>query len=322
MKILDCTFRDGGYYNNWDFDLGLVREYLGVMERSGIDAIEIGFRSPGKENFANVTDEFILKNFRLTQPDVEYFGVMVNTSEVTNINDMFCNADKSPINFVRVATHFKDIDKAERICKDLKNLDYTVACNLMQASTKTMEEIEKAAERVKGWGIDVLYFADSLGGMGRGDIWNIYSLVSYNNCCVTGFHAHNNKGRALANSLYAERIGVDWIDGTILGMGRGAGNAETEYLLTEFDGYRSEEAYELVMKFLPLKEMYGWGTNLFYYLAAEYEIHPTYVQQFLHIARSFEKGISSYQAVLNAINYLKDKKATSFNKELYEESIK
>ena len=107
---------------------------------------------------------------------------------------------------------------------------------------------------------------------------------------------------------------VKWIDGTILGMGRGAGNAETEYLLTEFDGYKSEEVYELVMKFLPLKDKYGWGPSLFYYLAAEHNIHPTFVQK---LSENWQPIV-----VLRAIHFLKDKETNFFNKELYEESIK
>ena len=105
-KILDCTFRDGGYYNNWDFDKELVKKYLKVMPKV-VDAIEIGFRSVGKNNFANVTDDF-------DRPAIEHFGVMINTGEEM---PPFHYADKSPFDFVRVATHFKDLDQGENRCK-------------------------------------------------------------------------------------------------------------------------------------------------------------------------------------------------------------
>jgi len=302
-KILDCTFRDGGYYNNWDFDLGLVREYLGVMERSGIEAVEIGFRSPGKDNFACVTDEFI--ETKLYRPDIKYFGVMVNANDYSNV--LFKQADKSPFNFVRVATHFKDIHLAERVCKELKDLGYTVACNLMQASTKENDELEKASREVKSWGVDILYFADSFGGMDRLDIINLYTVAHFKDL-ATGFHGHNNQGKALNNSIEAAIFGVEWVDGTMLGMGRGAGNTETELLLTEL-GRDSEEVYELSMDFLPLKEKYKWGASLPYYLAAKYSIHPTFIQK------------TDTKDALKVINYLKDKKANSFNKTLLEEAL-
>ena len=51
LKILDCSFRDGGYHNNWDFDPKLAEAYLNAMEQASIDIIEIGFRSPPKRSF-------------------------------------------------------------------------------------------------------------------------------------------------------------------------------------------------------------------------------------------------------------------------------
>ena len=125
LTALDATFRDGGYYNNWNFDIDLANEYLKVMEISKINAVEIGFRSPSRKDiglFANVTDFFI--EDKLYIPKIDYFGVMINSSEFDYdlANELFVYCDRSPINLVRSATHFSKVDSAEIILKYIKFL--------------------------------------------------------------------------------------------------------------------------------------------------------------------------------------------------------
>lgn len=329
MIILDCTFRDGGYHNDWNFKISLANKYLKLVEKSRIDAVEIGFRSPivineNKDNFANVTDKFI--EDLLYIPKIKYFGVMINTVDIikseVHISNIFKYSDESPINLVRVATHFKDIDLAERICKDLKNFGYSVTCNLMQAADKSFEEIKQASKKLESWkSVDVLYLADSLGGMNHDDINYSYKAIRSEWNGLTGFHGHNNKGQALNNSLEAIDIGVDWIDSTITGMGRGPGNTETEYLLGElnkrgFGEFELGRIYEFSLEeFSSLKKIYNWGPSLLYYLSAEYNIHPIYIQNML------AKKIS-IKTILNSINYLRTRKSNCYNDNLLKESIK
>ncbi len=321
LIALDCTIRDGGYYPEWDFDLKLVNKYLKVMEESKINAIEIGFRSSSKQNFANITDNFIENNLYI--PNVEYFGVMINSSEYDYhlVRKLFCYADESPINLVRVAVHFHKLDEVEIILKQLKSMGYTVTLNLMQAANKSYDEIRDAAKKINKWNsVDVLYLADSLGGMNHDSVNYSFKALREGWDGLLGFHGHNNKGQSLSNSLEAVDIGVDWIDSTILGMGRGPGNTETEYLLGElnkrgFGEYKLEDIYKLVLEeFLPLQKWYGWGPSLLYYLSAEYNIHPTYIQKMILYC--------SMDEILNSIYYLRDKESMFFNIELLKESLK
>lgn len=327
MIALDCTFRDGGYYNNWQFNLALVNRYLTIMEQTKINAIEIGFRSPPNKEvgrFAKVTDEFIKNNLYI--PNVQYFGVMINTSEMNSnlIKELFQYQDNSPINMVRMATHFKDVDLAESISKDLKNLGYFTTCNLMQAADKSFDEIKNASKKINTWNsIDVLYLGDSLGGMNQDSVSYSFEAIKEGWDGLTGFHGHNNKGQALINSLEAVDSGVEFIDSTIMGMGRGAGNTETEYLLPElnkrgFGEFELENLYDFVLfDFIDLKKQYNWGPSLPYFLAAEYNIHPTYIQELYDYC--YQCGNDNF---LKSINFLKDKKSSSFNKELLMESVK
>ena len=325
MIVLDCTLRDGGYHNNWNFNMDVANLYLKVMEKSKINAIEVGFRSSreniGESTFLKVTDE-IIEDF-LYIPKVEYFGVMINTKEMNSnhIKNLFRYSDRSPINLVRAATHFKDIDLAESICKDLKNLGYIVCCNLMQAADKSFDEIREASKKIESWNsVDVLYLADSLGGMNHDDINYSYKAIRSEWNGLTGFHGHNNKSQALNNSLEAVDIGVDWIDSTILGMGRGPGNTETEYLLGElnkrgFGEFYLDGVYRLSLgDFFRLKENFEWGPSLLYYLASEYNIHPIYIQNL--ISESYDRD-----SILNIIYYLKNRNSNSFNNKLLEEAL-
>lgn len=322
MIALDATLRDGGYYNNWNFDIYLANEYLKAMEKSKINAIELGFRSPpGKEvgRFAKVTDYCI--EDELYTPKVEYLGVMINSAEYNAdlVRKMFCRCSDSPINLVRVAAHFSKLDEVREILIQLKWSGYTVCLNLMQAADKSYDEIRSVAEKVEGWGtVDVLYLADSLGGMNHDTVNYAFKAIKEGWNGLTGFHGHNNKGQALANTLEAIDIGVDWVDSTMLGMGRGAGNTETEYLLTELNKrnfeFEVDPVYEVAMNYLyELKENYNWGPSLPYYLAAEYSIHPTYIQTMLEKYR--------LPMVLRAINYLRDKESNSFNNGLMMEAL-
>jgi len=322
MIVLDCTLRDSGYYNNWEFSLTLANKYLKGIEKSKINGIEVGFRNPLKSDktFGNVTDNFIRDNLYI--PNVEYFGVMINTAGTSykDIKKIFSYVDNSPINLVRAATHFKNIESAENICKELKNLGYTTTCNLMQAADKSYDEIRTGAKKLQKWGcIDVLYLADSLGGMNHDSVNYSFKAIKEGWDGLTGFHGHNNKSNALSNSLEAVDIGVDWIDATVNGAGRGPGNTEMEYLLYELNKRNYEfninPIYILSLnEFQCLKDEFKWGPSLLYYLSAEYNIHPTYIQKMLISGYSMDK-------ILESILYLKNKESNSFNNKLMKESL-
>lgn len=323
MIALDATLRDGGYYNDWNFDIRVANEYLIAIEKSKMDAIEVGFRSlPDKKSgpFSKVTDYFIEKHLHI--PNIKYFGVMINESDYDypKVNKFFFKCEDSPINLVRVATHFNRVSHAKDILKSLKSLGYTVCINLMQAADKSYDEIRDAAKLINEWKcVDVIYLADSLGGMTHDTVNYAFQAISEGWKGPMGFHGHNNKGLALDNTLEAVDMGVEWIDSTIMGMGRGPGNTETEYMLNELNKrnfeFELEPIYELAMSyFYDLKKECNWGPSLPYYLSAEYNIHPTYIQSMINKY--------TITTVLKAINYLKNKKANSFNQKLFLEAIK
>lgn len=302
IKILDCTFRDGGYYNNWNFKKSLVNSYVHAINKLNIDVVEVGFRFLVKKNyhgiFAHITDKYIGK---LNLNPKTKIAVMINASDLMqntkklpakNVLFFLKNKKngkaKNRITYVRLAVHFKEVKFLVPYLKEIKNLGYKVMVNLMQSSDKTEQNFKDAISLIKKTkAVDVLYFADSLGCLDASDVKKICFYFKKFWHKEFGFHAHNNMGKALSNVLEACKNGARWIDGTFQGMGRGAGNVETETLLKEFrfkelDMKQLETLTSLVKNdFEPLKKIHNWGYSIFYYLGAMNRIHPSYLQNIL-----------------------------------------
>ena len=168
IKILDCTLRDGGYYNNWDFSKELVNDYLKAISESGIKNVEIGFRSL-KENKLNGPNFFSTDSYIniLKVPKNLNLGVMINVSELVSfkknyakiLKKIFKDKKKTKISFVRLATHFSEIQEVIKICKMIKSKGYFVAINLMQITEQNEKNIIEASKKISLAKPDVLYFA-------------------------------------------------------------------------------------------------------------------------------------------------------------------
>ncbi|XQF90888.1 pyruvate carboxyltransferase [Pseudoalteromonas espejiana] len=230
------------------------------------------------------------------------------------ISKLFIPASESKIDLVRIAAHFHEVEKSGPIVKQLKALGYIVGYNLMQAGGKPDDVIANKARQAKEWGgLDALYFADSLGNMDGAEVNRIVNALRTQWNGPLGIHTHDNMGKGLDNTLTAKQLGVTWLDTTITGMGRGAGNTQTESLLAVLDKegstYNSKPIYELVIRhFEPMQKKYGWGSNLLYFLGAQNDVHPTYIQNLLS---NTHYGTDE---IVGAIDYLsKLESTTSYN---------
>ena len=325
LVVLDCTFRDGGYYNNWDFDTDTVKLYLAAMDQAKVDIVEIGFRMPPQLTFhgafAYSTDAYLRT---LAIPKSLTIAVMVNAGDLIRngidvqaaVDELFAPAKTSIVEVVRIAGHLKHVSGCRKIAERLAELGYRVILNVMQAGSYAPAELTRVAAAVTEWDIiEALYFADSLGNMDAKSVRATAKAFSAGWSKPMGFHSHNNRGLGIVNTLAAIDANVTYLDSTILGMGRGAGNAQTEALLVELSRrgaskYLPEAVFSLALReFAVLQRRYGWGQNLYYYLAAEYDIHPTYIQEMLADTRYEPEDI------LAAIKFLRQTEAKSFNSE-------
>lgn len=330
MFVLDCTLRDGGYYNNWNFSEELVNRYLKAMEAAGVSFVELGLRKSKSNKFVGAsgfTTDCYLHRFSI--PKTLKVAVMVNAADLLNTPDIYDelellfpnDSSNSPVDLVRVACHVHEFEAALVASTWLKKRGFLVGFNIMQIAERTSDEIEALARCASSYEeIDVLYFADSMGGMEPNDIVRVIQSIRQEWQGEIGIHAHDNLGLALVNTLAANDVGVTWLDSTVTGMGRGPGNTRTEELVFEAAerlGRKLEliPLMQLIEKyFSPMKKQYGWGSNSYYYLSGKYGIHPTYVQEMIADSRYDEADI------LAVLDYLKMNGGAKFSPSILNEA--
>ena len=306
ITFLDCTLRDGGYYNSWDFSSNVIHQYLNAMQAAGVDVVELGLRSLNNSGFkgacAFTTDDFI---HSLSIPSGLTVGVMVNGCELVSempqqdaLQELFPNtAANSPVDLVRIACHVHEFSEALPAANWLKERGYKVGFNLMQVADRTEQEVKSLARQAMAFRVDALYFADSMGSMNPDHAAQIIRWLRSEWDGALGIHTHDNLGLALSNTLRALDEGVTWVDSTVTGMGRGPGNARTEELAVELAERRGKQVNFVPLMgllrehFIPMQTHYGWGTNPYYYLSGKYGIHPTYIQEMLSDARFSEEDV-------------------------------
>lgn len=304
--LLDCTLRDGGYYNSWDFSSELINDYLIAMQAAGVNIIELGLRSLKNKGFkgacAFTTDDFLRE---LPLPADLTIGVMMNGSELVGdmpyhevLEQLFpVPAKESPVDLVRIACHVYEFEKALPAVTWLKEQGYKVGFNLMQIADCSEQEVKALALSASKYPMDVLYFADSMGGMNPDQAAQIIGWLRTEWSGALGIHTHDNQGLALSNTLRAINEGVTWVDATVTGMGRGPGNALTEQVAIEVAAYRKQPLnlvplMTLIREYFgPMKEECGWGSNPYYYLSGKYNIHPSYIQEMLSDSRYDEEDL-------------------------------
>jgi 4-hydroxy 2-oxovalerate aldolase len=270
---LDCTLRDGGYYTNWDFDLDLVEVYLRAMEQLPVDILEVGYRSkPGNDYYG---EYFHLPDYRLAwireMAPSKKIAVMLNEVDTT-VEDLKTAIDpiREHIDMVRLAVKPERFDHAVKLAKAIKERGLEVAFNLMYLSSLIgNEDIVEKMKAIDGV-VDCFNLVDSYGGVYPDQVGAFAKrLRSEFKSTKLGYHGHNNMELAFANSMAAAENGCEIIDGTITGMGRGAGNLKTElwltWMATEKGANVDFNALSTVTgEFEAMQKKYEWGTQLAY----------------------------------------------------------
>lgn len=274
-KLLDCTLRDGGYYTNWDFNSATVEAYIQAMNVLPIDYLELGYRNNpvkeylGKFGYCPVS---VLRHIR--KVCTKKLDVMLNEKS-TKPDDL--QALLQPIvglvDMIRIAIDPKNFERAVVLAKAVKEMGFEVGFNVMYMSKWSTEypDLLKKLPVLNGW-CDLFCMVDSFGGVTPNDVASIYKEVRNYTDVPVGFHGHNNLQLGLINTITAMQLGVDYVDATILGMGRGAGNLNMELLLTYLNAHSGLQVDfnvlgDVITAFTSLHEQYRWGTNLPYMLA-------------------------------------------------------
>ena len=326
---LDCSFRDGGYYNNWSFEKKEIDFYLKNLSKTNIKYVEIGFRLFHSKNsgLTAYSDDRFIKNLG-TKNNLK-IGVMINASDFILDNKLdFNNLKKTfpkfqNLSFIRIAFHNKDLKNVIKISKFLSNKGPEIMLNLMQISELDNKQILQTLKKINQLKINVFYIADSFGSLNRKYILKISKLLKKNCKFKLGFHAHDNLDLAFSNAIEAIKKNFTYIDSTILGMGRGAGNLKTEEIYSYL--YQKDKIGINSLKrikdkiFRPLMKKYKWGSNKYYKFAAIHSIHPSYVQELIN-NKNYKK--KKFMEILRSLSKIDSTKYNPENLNFYKKTFK
>lgn len=307
-KILDATLRDGGYYTNWDFKTEIVDAYIKAMNNLPIDYLELGYRNNPNEEYLGkfgYCPISVLKHIR--QTCTKKLDVMLNekSTHPENLKSLL-GPIVGLVDMVRIAIDPKNYDRAVVLAKAVKDMGFEVGFNVMYMSkwlTEYPEFLKKLS--VLDSFADLFCMVDSFGGITPEDLIAIIKKVRAQTKCPIGFHGHNNLELGLINSLTAMKFNCEYIDATILGMGRGAGNTKTELLLTYLNAHEGLDVNfnvlgDVISTFTPLMNKYQWGTNLPYMLAGANRIPQKEVMDWV------TNRVYSFNSIVRALNNRKN----------------
>ena len=283
IKVLDCTVRDGGLINNHDFDIRFVREVYKALSAAGVDYMEIGYKnskklfSPkefGKWKFCD--DEDIKRVIDGIESNTK-ISVMVDVDRV-DIDDIL-PAKESPVKMVRVASYVKDIDKAIYLVNHFADKGYETTVNIMAISRALDNELNECLQQLeKECKASVIYIVDSFGALYQETTeFLIKKAKAILKTKEVGIHAHNNQQLAFGNTIEAIIHNANFVDGTIYGLGRAAGNCPLELILGFLKNPKFDirPVLDLISKeFIPLREKMEWGYIIPYAITGILDEHP------------------------------------------------
>ena len=319
LNLLDCTLRDGGYYNNWNFDKKTIQKYLEAISTTGIKFVELGFRfneDVKTKGLTAYTEDNLINKLKI--PEDIKLGIMINASDLLDstkskfkinvLKKILPLKSSKKIYFLRVACHHEEVFKLNSFFQYMKKFKIKIFINIMQISEINENKLIKICKFLKNKNTSVIYLADSLGALTEKKLKFILHIMKQRWKKQIGIHAHDNLNLALKNTLFAIKNNVSWIDSTLTGMGRGPGNLKTEEILKFFNAHTKKKKFnQMVKKFKNLKKIYKWGSNTYYRMAAKDKIHPTYIQKILNDKRYKKKDY------IKIIKHLKNSGASQYN---------
>jgi 4-hydroxy 2-oxovalerate aldolase len=284
--VVDCTIRDGGLVNDFFFDDDFVKNLYTANVAAGVDYMEFGYKASkeifdvkdfGKWKFCDEQDIRDIVGDNNTDLKI---SVMADVGRTDYKKDIIAKKD-SVIDMIRIATYVNTIPAAVEMINYCADLGYETTINIMAISTATESDLDLALDMLGKSKADTIYLVDSYGSLYPEQVRKLadkYLAVAEKYGKKVGIHAHNNQQLAFANTVEACTIGVSYLDATMSGMGRGAGNCYMELLM----GFLRNPKYSLnpVLKFvqnqmLPLKKSgLVWGCDVQYMLTGQQNQHP------------------------------------------------
>jgi len=299
IKVVDCTIRDGGLSNDSNFTLETVRSVYAAACASGVDYVELGYRN-SKEMFS--PEQFGAWRFC----DEEHLrqatdGIDAGSTKISIMQDAHkavaedvLPKEQSVVSMIRVATYVKDVDKAIALANNATDKGYEATINIMAISQEGGPSLDQAVQQIEAeTKVQAVYVVDSYGALYSEEVhYLIERFQMFLKTKEIGFHGHNNQLLAFANTIEAIIKGANYVDGTLYGLGRAAGNCPLELLM----GFLKNPKFNVVplldvigKTIMPLREDIDWGYHIPYMLTGIRNLHPRDAMEWMERKNSKDK---------------------------------
>ncbi len=283
IKVFDCTIRDGGLMNDHNFDFRFVREVYKALSAANVDYIELGYKNSKKlfpqEKFGawKFCEDSDIRKVIDGIESRSKISVMVDVGRVY-MNEVVPKKE-SPVSMIRVASYVKEIDKAIHLVNDFAQKSYETTINIMAISRDQGPELEEALHQIEEESkANAVYIVDSFGALYQEPVEHLVKFFkSILKTKEIGFHCHNNQQLAFGNTIEAIIHDANFLDATVYGLGRAAGNCPLELLVGFLKNPKFDirPILDLISKeFIPLREKMEWGYIIPYAIAGMLNEHP------------------------------------------------
>ena len=338
IKVLDCTLRDGGYINNWRFGYYEIKSIINEMEKTNIDILEIGFLKDEPYQADRTIFNSISQISRLisNRKNKMQYAAMIEAASPIPVNQIE-PCSKETIDIIRVVIWKTKYDKYGNIvnnlmdsyeyCRHIVEKGYKLCIQPARIDQYTYEEFISMIKLFETLNPMAIYIVDSWG------ILNIEQILKYVKIAdenmkqeiAIGYHGHNNMMQVFASA--AEFICYSTnrdliVDGSIYGIGRGAGNLNLEIFVKYLNNkgykkYQMEPIYRIYEKYISrIYEKHKWGYNFYYLLTAIYHCNPNYAE---YLGNKKNISVSEFENILRIMN---EKERIIFSKEKADEYAK
>lgn len=330
-NLLDCTLRDGSYITEGKFSDNSIRDIINTLIDSNMDFIEVGYLNNVKKYSGNSTHwdsiERIAdylpadrkKSIILAMVDVDQFGI-----------DDFTICDNKSIDGIRIVFYKHQIDTALKYAEKVKSLGYKLFMQPMVTIDYSMHEYSELCEKILKLSPMGISIVDSFGYMTPNDFRKYFKIIDniFLRDTMIGIHSHQNMELALPVAVdvfnyQTERRLI--VDSSLLGMGRGAGNLQTELIANYYNNhfclkYNIDELIRLVNDYIiPIQKSRKWGYSPYYFLTAYMGCHPNYAG---YLLENHNIEITEFKKYLELVpDEMKTKCRRPYVEELYDRFI-
>ena len=286
IKVLDCTIRDGGLMNESRFDDETVAGVYRACVEGGVDYMEVGYKASkklfGRDRYGawRFCDESDLRRVIGDNPTPLKISVMADADKTDYHTDILPK-EKSVIDMVRVAAYIHQVPTALDMVKDAHDKGYETCVNIMSVSNVLERELDSALELLATSEVKAIYLVDSFGALYSEQVdYLLRKYLKYAKAAgkEVGVHMHNNLQLGFANTIEGIVKGANYIDATMAGLGRGAGNCPMELLIRFLHNpqYNLRPILDCVQNHIePLRSSLGWGFSVPYMITGFMNRHPS-----------------------------------------------